>query len=245
MFPHTKRLVGYAYGAFDVDAICEEFKRKYKVAADNEEQEVDEQEVDEDVDGDQVNQKLKSSDSNVKLGKHYMVFMAQHVTSKGRAMSFMVARYCLASLTGRWVRVNKRQITSALAYTGFVVIHNSFDGATENRAAMNQDLSLSLKQLLPDLTSKYEDDDLPWDMMIAYPHPTLDNEIISSAADMGHAVKKQANAVELSGKEKHKRDLHLNGLPVQLRMAYDVYKESSDYAKPGINWPRPMSTLLK
>ena len=238
--PHTKRLVGYAHDAFDVDAICEEFKRKYKVAADNEEQEADE-----DDNAYQVNKKIKSSDSNVKLGKHYMVFMAQHVTSKGRAMSFMVARYCLASLTGRWVRVNKRQITSALAYTGFVVIHNSFDGATENRAAMNQDLSLSLKQLLPDLTSKYEDDDLPWDMMIAYPHPTLDNEIISSAADMGHAVKKQANAVELSGKEKHKRDLHLNGLPVQLRMAYDVYKESSDYAKPGINWPRPMSTLLK
>ena len=49
-------LMCHAHDVFDVDAICEEFKRKYKVAADNEEQEVDEQEVDEDVDGDQVNQ---------------------------------------------------------------------------------------------------------------------------------------------------------------------------------------------
>ena len=69
--------------------------------------------------------------------------------------------------------------------------------------------------------------------MIAYPYPTVDNEIISSAADMGNGVKKQTNAVKLSGKEKHKRDLHLNGLPVQLRMAYDVYKESSDYKTEG------------
>ena len=70
---------------------------------------------------------------------------------------------------------------------------------------------------------KYEEEDLPWDMNITYPHPTLDDENISSAADMPHGVKKQVNAIENSGKKSSDRDLHLNGLPVQLRMAYDAY----------------------
>ena len=85
-----------------------------------------------------------------------MVFMAQHLTSKGRSMLFMVAKYHLMSLTGRWVRVNKRQITSTLAFHGFVVIKHSFNGASENRSAMDQDLTLSLKTLLPELSSKYQ-----------------------------------------------------------------------------------------
>ena len=137
-----------------------------------------------------------------------MVFLAQGVTSVGRTMAFMVARYCLSSLSGRWVRTNKRQITATLGFFGFIVTFNSFDGATENRSAMNQDLSLSLQTLLPELATdtshKYNDNDLPWDMMIAYPHPTLDDKIISAAADMPHAVKKQVNAIELSSKTNKK-----------------------------------------
>ena len=80
---------------------------------------------------------------------------------------------------------------------------------------------------------KYEEEDLPWDMNIAYPHPTLDDENISSAADMPHGVKKQVNAIENSGKKSSDRDLHLNGLPVQLRMAYDAYKQSTDHTVEG------------
>ena len=118
-------------------------------------------------------------------------------------MSFMVARYCLTSLTGRWVCVNKMQITSTLAFDACIVFKNSFDAATENRSAMNQDLTLSLKTLVPDLLSKYKTDDLAWEMKIAYPRPTLDDEVIIANVDMPHGVKKQANAVELSGKPKH------------------------------------------
>ena len=73
----------------------------------------------------------EASKSDLKLGKHYMVFMAQHLTSKGRSMLFMVAGYCLASLTGRWVCVNKRQITSTLAFRGFVVIKKFVDCSKE------------------------------------------------------------------------------------------------------------------
>ena len=70
-------------------------------------------------------------------------------------------------------------------------------------------------------------------MLIAYPHPTLDGVVIVAAADMPHAVKKQVNATELSGKPKAKRDLHLNGLPIQLRMGFDAYKLSLDYTSEG------------
>ena len=50
---------------------------------------------------------------------------------------------------------------------------------------------------------------------------------------MPHAAKKQVNAVEFSGKLKSKRDLHLDGLPIQLRMGYDAYKKSDDYLHEG------------
>ena len=69
-----------------------------------------------------VNKSKETPKSDLKLGKHYIVFMAQHLTSKGQSMPFMVARYCLASLTVCWLCVNKRQITSTLVYHGFVVI---------------------------------------------------------------------------------------------------------------------------
>ena len=51
---------------------------------------------------------------------------------------------------------------------------------------------------------------------------------------MPPAVKKQVNAVELSGKAKPKRDLHLNGLRVQLRMAYGAYKQRQDSTSKGV-----------
>ena len=64
----------------------------------------------------------------VPMGKHYMVFMATTWSSEGRPFAFVAARYCLFSLSGRWIRFNKRQITSSLALYGFIVNANSFDG---------------------------------------------------------------------------------------------------------------------
>ena len=72
---------------------------------------------------------------------------------------------------------------------------------------MNQDLTLSLKTLLPELSSKYQANDLPWDMKIAYPHPTLDDEVINANDDMPHTVKKEVNSVELSWKANSKHRL--------------------------------------
>ena len=48
------------------------------------------------------------------------------------------------------------------------------------------------------------------------------------------AVKKQVNAVELSGKSKPKCDLYLNGLPIQTRMTHNAYKQSKDSTSKGV-----------
>ena len=96
------------------------------------------------------NNEVATKGGEVPMGKHYMVFMTTTWSSEGRPFAFIAARHCLSSLSGRWIRVNKRQITCALALYGFVVNANSFDGATENRSAMNQDLTLTLKQVLPE-----------------------------------------------------------------------------------------------
>ena len=91
--PHTKRLIGYAHNAFDLDVICSEFKRKYKKEEEGDATELGDTNCD---DGEVEDTGAKCDD--LKLGKHYMVFMALSITSKGRPMSFMAARYCLSSL---------------------------------------------------------------------------------------------------------------------------------------------------
>jgi hypothetical protein len=80
---------------------------------------------------------------------------------------------------------------------------------------------------------RYKRDELPWDMMVAYPHPTKEDVTVVAAADMPHAVKKQVNAVENSGKPNSQRDLHLDGLPIQLRMGRDVWMLTPDYNHEG------------
>ena len=52
--------------------------------------------------------------------------------------------------------------------------------------------------------------------------------IVVPTGDMGHGLKKMHNAIDLSGKEKSARNLHLNGLPISLKMAYDAYKHTPD-----------------
>ena len=39
----------------------------------------------------------------VALGKHYMVFKMHTWTGKGKPISFMAARFCLDSLSSRWI----------------------------------------------------------------------------------------------------------------------------------------------
>jgi hypothetical protein len=74
----------------------------------------------------------------------------------------------------------------------------------------------------------YAQHELPWDMTIAFHHPSMKGVIIAATGDMGHGAKKQRNAMDLSGKEDKVRDLHHNGLPVNLKMALDVWRLTPD-----------------
>ena len=46
---------------------------------------------------------------------------------------------------------------------------------------------------------KYEEDELPWDMKVAYPHPTLEGIIIVSSADMPHAERSKSMLLSIVG----------------------------------------------
>ena len=253
----------------------------------------DEQEV---PDDDLLEEKNKGATSNgkegVSLGNHYMVFMVQTWTDNGAApSSFVVSRYCLDSLNARWVRANVMQITAALAVFGFVVNHNGFDGASENRSAVKMNLTLTPRDLISDLLEsesetddagncemvlaseetsqvaeddaspvtvtrtvecpfagrlqtfskhdpssprpKYKKDELPWDMPVAYYHPTVRKSVIAAGGDAPHGIKKEANGMENSGIPTSPRDLHLNGLPVQLRMGADAWAQCPDAKESG------------
>ena len=93
----------------------------------------------------------KSKLDEVPLGKHYMVFHFQIWTGKGRPICFMVARYCLAGLSARWLVMEIQHIIATLALYRFVVNSLGCDGATENRSALMQQLDLSLRDVFPDL----------------------------------------------------------------------------------------------
>lgn len=95
-------------------------------------------------------------DEELKLGRHYLVFICQTWTSKGHVLRFTVARYCMDTITSKWLRVKIRQIIATLTMFGFWCNSLAFDGATENRSAMSQLLHLSLKEVLPEL---YLDED--------------------------------------------------------------------------------------
>ncbi len=98
------------------------------------------------------------------------------------------------------------------------------DGGDED-----EDVDMELNTAEMELENqKYDEEDLPWDMGVAFEHPTVEGVIIVAAADMGHTLKKKRNAMKHSGNDDKKRDLHLNGLPINLQMAYEVWKLTPD-----------------
>ena len=77
-------------------------------------------------------------------------------------------------------------------------------------------------------SKKYKTNELPWDEKIGFDHPSVEGVVVVATGDMGHSLKKMRNALETSGKERHSRELLLNGLPLSLQMLYDVWKLSPD-----------------
>ena len=214
-------LTGYAADAFNLDAIVEQFKKM----------------SDKDLDDD----KKTSTLDKVPLGKHYMVFYFTTYSGKQRPFCFMAARYCLASLSARWIVMEMQHIIATLATFGFVVNTLGCDGASENRSALKQQLNISLRDAFPELMTddnprqtmiapvkKYDKDDLPWDMKVAMIHPTFPDVHVFAGADMGHDVKKQRNAAFLTGFHEKKRNLLLHGLPTALKMLQEAWEKCPD-----------------
>ena len=192
----------------------------------------------------------------VAKGKHYTVFAFQNWSPKHKSIHFVAARFSLASMSSRWERKANRLVTAMLASCHIYSVGNAYDGASENRCWMNRELSITLRELAPDLydagatdagaTSsvskrveaikaresdglpldptkrKFTEDELPWDLPVAYPHPTVDGLTILALADMSHGIKKVANAVERA---------NLRGLqhqPINMDMLKAVYMETPD-----------------
>ena len=105
------------------------------------------------------NLKDKKGDSeinDVAEGRHYMVMMCQSWSAEGKSIHFMAARWCLEKLNGQWIRKSIRKMMSLLASYGFYVNGIAFDGATENRSAIKQMLTLTLRDLCPELLEQSE-----------------------------------------------------------------------------------------
>eukprot|EP00956_Cyclotella_meneghiniana_P002427 scaffold2741_cov56-Cyclotella_meneghiniana.AAC.1 len=267
--PHRQAYVGFSHDAFDKDVIVEEFKKISMKAAENAINE--DEDNPEDDDGDDVlvttQSRNKADSESIALGKHYFVFIFQSCTNKRPNMCFISARYCVFKLSHQWIRRQLELLEPALAFYGFIVNAEAFDGASENRSCAMNRCTMTFNDLCghwllktdcdndtdecveedsvgilddADLTEScenenevvvkqhYEIDVLPWYLPIAFKHPSLDGVNIIVTGDGPHALKKMRNAMELSGKEDKKRDLTLNGLPVQLRMAYDIWKRTPD-----------------
>lgn len=293
---HTQRIVGYAHDAFEKDVIVEEFKRM--AAADKTAEETaNEPEEDDDNDEEEPAKKVRKTTKEKKtlaLGKHYYAFVVQSITSNGTPVRFIAARYCVANMSHRWLRLKIEYIEAALAFYGFVVCAESFDGASENRSYVNNRATMTFRDLCQELLQSnplddeladnwddlqrqasialgeemseedeeeqpqqmetddggdnetpsdvdmeldtedmvhhhhYTDWDLPWGMKLGFAHPTIEGAVIIVAGDMGHGLKKKRNAMKHSGNEDKARHLLLNGLPISLRMAHDVWKLTPD-----------------
>ncbi len=65
--------------------------------------------------------------------------------------------------------------------------------------------------------------ELPWDMKMGFWHPLIDGLVVVASADMSHSIKKMDNALKLSGNQKSKRALELDGKPLSLEMLKDIW----------------------
>jgi len=198
-------------------------------------------------------------EESVDRGEHYMVFAFQNWSGKHKSIHFVAARYNLKNLSARWIRRATRTITSFLASYFIYVVGYAYDGASENRSWMSRTLTLSLKDVMPELrlnqdqermienTSQETDspstaaepvllgpsplngnqrqfgeDELPWDMPVAYPHPTVNDMLIFALADFSHAIKKIANSLERGNL------MGLEGFIIAMSVLKDIYMACPD-----------------
>ena len=89
----------------------------------------------------------KKKKDNLALGKHYYVFVVHCLTKNGPPVRFIAARYCVANHSHRWLQAKLDYIESSLAFYGFIMSSESFDGASENRSCMTYRTTLIVTNL--------------------------------------------------------------------------------------------------
>jgi hypothetical protein len=165
------------------------------------------------------------NEKRIPKGEHYMVFAFQNWSGNSKHIHFVAARYNLKNLSGRWIRKAVRHVICVLASFSIYVNGDAYDGASEKRAWMKRTLHLTPRNLIPELLKedtandnneaeeeaeesplpqppldptigKFGPEEIPWDMPVAYDHPSIPGRYIFALADFSHAIKKITNAIE-------------------------------------------------
>lgn len=178
-----------------------------------------------------------SKSEKVVGAKHYLVFLAKNLCTEGQMVKVTVARYALHSLDHRFLSKVIPEIVDAMYHCGLVVVQHGYDGASENRTAVQGFANLTVQDLIDhgsfpkDWESK---PNIPLKMKIAYWHPCFekkDNIIIFLHSDMPHLIKKIVNALERTDQESS-TDLHFRRKKMSLLMIHKLWERSKTDGSP-------------
>ena len=154
--PNTNTIVGAAYDAFDPDVIVKEFNRM-REAVTKADMKLDCEEEKSDA----TTSIEKEDEESIEKGKHFMVFIFQNWSGNHKSFHFVAARYALANLSARWLRKAIRSITSLLASYFVYSVGRAYDGASENRTWNKRDMTIKLRDLIPELLDSPESKTMP------------------------------------------------------------------------------------
>ena len=173
---------------------------------------------------------MMEADRAPRMARHYGVAYFTSYEYKSKPFQFIAARFAIASLNADYLEDRIDDITDALHRKGFVVIALAGDGASENRLIFSRKANVLVSDVIAlgmyptHWMQKFES---LLDFNVGYWHPQLvDKVLIFIHADMPHWVKKFVNALERSGKSKHKTNLFFRDQHMSLDMLKDIWEAS-------------------
>ena len=137
---------------------------------------------------DDVDSNKKKENDKLAHGKHYYVFVVQSITRNGPPIRFIAARYCVANLSHRWLRAKLEYIEPTLAFYGFTVCSESFDGASENRSCMAHRTTLTFEDLCGIQLKKIVSDELENVNDIANNDNKIDGDSSNSSSSSSSSI---------------------------------------------------------
>ena len=159
------------------------------------------------------------------ISKHFLVFISTTWSSKGK-IQFLAARYGLPTINEKNLSRMIETVITSLAFYGFIVDTIAGDGASENRSSWKSLATITAHDILSDVFSTDELQDLPLDFKIAFPHPSKiyrDTVKVIIGGEMPHWGKKFRNAFDNKS-----RALVFRGKIMSLKMIYEIWQASGD-----------------